>query len=146
MTEISIDHKERNELIDKVSKTCERCWCVKPPRAHHCSVCGRCVMKMDHHCPWMNNCIGIFNQKAFLLFNFYTIIVCFYTFIRAVVEGIICGTSKCYTYTNGGYIAGAVIIGLTAVASFIFTLVMLCESVTMIRDQTSTIDRKIHSK
>ena len=22
----------------------------KPPRAHHCSLCGTCTLKMDHHC------------------------------------------------------------------------------------------------
>lgn len=30
-------------------RTCRKCHTGKPPRTHHCSVCGRCVMKMDHH-------------------------------------------------------------------------------------------------
>ena len=30
---------------------CRKCECVKPPRAHHCSMCGVCTLKMDHHCP-----------------------------------------------------------------------------------------------
>lgn len=28
---------------------CSHCNGLKPPRAHHCSVCDRCIMKMDHH-------------------------------------------------------------------------------------------------
>ena len=38
-------------LMDKFKKTCKRCAAFKPIRAHHCSICGRCVVKMDHHCP-----------------------------------------------------------------------------------------------
>ncbi|OVA07666.1 zinc finger protein [Macleaya cordata] len=51
---------------------CRKCNQLKPPRCHHCSVCGRCVLKMDHHCVWVVNCIGALNYKFFLLFLFYT--------------------------------------------------------------------------
>ncbi|KAJ6578700.1 hypothetical protein DFH09DRAFT_1148109 [Mycena vulgaris] len=30
---------------------CARCAIVKPYRAHHCRICGTCVLKFDHHCP-----------------------------------------------------------------------------------------------
>lgn len=36
---------------------CDKCQDVKPPRAHHCSVCKRCVFRYDHHCKWINNCV-----------------------------------------------------------------------------------------
>lgn len=41
---------------------------VKPPRAHHCSMCNACVERMDHHCPWLGTCVGRQNHKHFVLF------------------------------------------------------------------------------
>ena len=43
----------------------------KPDRAHFCKMLGRCVLKMDHFCPWLNNCIGFYNHKYFYLFIMY---------------------------------------------------------------------------
>ncbi|KIY66639.1 zf-DHHC-domain-containing protein, partial [Cylindrobasidium torrendii FP15055 ss-10] len=48
---------------------CRKCWAPKPERTHHCTYCGRCVLKMDHHCPWIgHNCIGHRTYPAFLHF------------------------------------------------------------------------------
>ena len=51
-----------------------KCTAWKPERCHHCSVCGRCVLKMDHHCVWVANCVGAYNYKFFLLFLLYTFV------------------------------------------------------------------------
>ena len=59
-----------------VWRYCKKCKAVRPPRAHHCSVCARCVLRMDHHCPWVGNCVGLYNHKFFLNFLIHAIIGC----------------------------------------------------------------------
>ena len=51
----------KKRVKDVLNRKCENCDSMKPPRAHHCRTCGRCVMRMDHHCPWINNCVGANN-------------------------------------------------------------------------------------
>ncbi|XP_075890865.1 palmitoyltransferase ZDHHC16B [Nelusetta ayraudi] len=57
---------------------CKKCISPKPPRTHHCSICNMCVLKMDHHCPWLNNCVGHFNQRYFFSFCLYMTLGCIY--------------------------------------------------------------------
>lgn len=40
----------KGELIVEAISICKKCIAPKPPRTHHCSVCAKCVLKMDHHC------------------------------------------------------------------------------------------------
>ncbi|GKU95458.1 hypothetical protein SLEP1_g8815 [Rubroshorea leprosula] len=61
-----------SDTTNQEIRFCRKCSQFKPPRTHHCSVCKRCILKMDHHCVWVVNCVGALNYKYFLLFLFYT--------------------------------------------------------------------------
>jgi hypothetical protein len=47
---------------------CFYCKVIKSMRAFHCQVCGKCVEKFDHHCVYINNCLGYRNHKYFIFF------------------------------------------------------------------------------
>lgn len=46
---------------------CHTCRLLKPARSKHCSICKRCISKSDHHCIFINNCVGSNNQRWFVL-------------------------------------------------------------------------------
>jgi len=57
---------------------CPTCRLLKPARSKHCSVCKRCISKLDHHCIFINNCVGAQNQHYFVLLLLTTAILTLY--------------------------------------------------------------------
>eukprot|EP00934_Nitzschia_sp_Nitz4_P002202 Nitzschia sp. Nitz4//scaffold2_size372955//342830//344085//NITZ4_000475-RA/size372955-snap-gene-0.54-mRNA-1//1//CDS//3329546934//2202//frame0 len=132
----------------KGKRICRRCQTFKPSRAHHCSICKRCIIKMDHHCPWVNNCVGIGNHKYFLLFVFYTCLSCVYTFALVFVRFYSCmsrnGSVRSHHMTCLdrptqllsilGLVVEAILFGL-------FTSCMILDQASVVTSKMTHIDR-----
>jgi hypothetical protein len=86
LSEVDLSYFKKGLKSVEYSSKCNKCNKKKPLRAHHCQTCGLCVMKMDHHCPWINNCVGQNNQRYFVLFLTHTLIGC--VFISILITPI----------------------------------------------------------
>lgn len=56
---------EKNENL---ADYCPKCKIKFNKRSKHCVICDKCVYNFDHHCYWVNNCIGGNNYCHFILF------------------------------------------------------------------------------
>ncbi|NWW87567.1 ZDH12 palmitoyltransferase, partial [Rhynochetos jubatus] len=49
-------------------RRCGYCMVKQPMRAKHCQLCQHCVRRYDHHCPWIENCVGENNHPLFIVY------------------------------------------------------------------------------
>uniref|UniRef100_A0A8C8BAU9 Palmitoyltransferase n=1 Tax=Otus sunia TaxID=257818 RepID=A0A8C8BAU9_9STRI len=49
-------------------RRCGYCMVKQPMRAKHCQLCQHCVRRYDHHCPWIENCVGEKNHPLFIVY------------------------------------------------------------------------------
>ncbi|KGR21419.1 palmitoyltransferase ERF2 [Candida albicans P78048] len=67
-------------------KYCGTCHIWRPSRTSHCNTCQQCILNHDHHCIFLNNCIGQRNYKFFLWFLLYIVIACLYLLIISILQ------------------------------------------------------------
>jgi len=73
---ISSKYKADPHIFEQVE--CSKCKFLKVPRSKHCLICDKCIDKFDHHCVWINQCVGANNYRYFLLFITIHCILCAY--------------------------------------------------------------------
>uniref|UniRef100_UPI00358DE2F2 palmitoyltransferase ZDHHC3-like isoform X2 n=1 Tax=Myxine glutinosa TaxID=7769 RepID=UPI00358DE2F2 len=106
---------------------CAKCCSIKPEQAHHCSICKRCIRKMDHHCPWVNNCVGESNQKYFVLFTMYIALISLHALTMVAVHILNClgdTYDKCSSFSPGISILLIIFLSIEGMLFFIFTSIM----------------------
>ena len=57
---------KRENVDEREVKECQICLSAKPPRYYHCRHCSTCIYRLDHHCEFVNNCIGQYNFKVYV--------------------------------------------------------------------------------
>ncbi|KAJ8753970.1 hypothetical protein K2173_001868 [Erythroxylum novogranatense] len=118
---------------------CQKCSHYKPPRAHHCRVCRRCVLRMDHHCIWINNCVGHANYKVFFIFVLYAVIACIYSLVL-LVGSLTVDPQKYEQQSDGFYRTIYVISGLLLIPLSVALGVLLGWHVYLVLQNKTTIE------
>ena len=72
---------------------CFYCKIIKATRTFHCMICERCVDMFDHHCVYVNNCLGYRNHKYFMLFLFSIMFYILFSTLSEVIEYSLLATS-----------------------------------------------------
>ncbi|XP_053182729.1 palmitoyltransferase ZDHHC3-A-like [Scomber japonicus] len=123
---------------------CPKCCSIKPDRAHHCSVCKRCIRKMDHHCPWVNNCVGENNQKYFVLFTMYIALISLHSLVMVVFHFLYCfedDWTKCSSFSPPATVILLILLCFEGLLFLIFTSVMFGTQVHSICTDETGIER-----
>ena len=123
------DNNEKNRQLKILSPYdkklfCQKCSMKRPSRAHHCKICNKCVLKMDHHCPWIMNCVGHANQKYFVLFLFYATLGDFIGFIILLQKSLELDFDHLSKYSEKKDIFSVIMNPLILIASAILALSM----------------------
>ena len=99
---------------------------------------------MDHHCPWVNNCVGIGNHKYFLLFVFYTFVTCMYAFCLLIMRIMACMSnisSKTLCLDDPTDLLRLMGLGIESLLFGLFTSCMMVDQWDVVATNLTHIDR-----
>ncbi|KAG8432475.1 hypothetical protein GDO86_016932 [Hymenochirus boettgeri] len=96
-------------------RICKICKVIQPDRCWHCKTCNICVLKKDHHCIWLNNCVGFSNYKSFILFCLYSSLYCLFISVTSAQYMV-----RSFTEMQSGKYENTAIFILFVISSLVF--------------------------
>lgn len=104
-------------------RRCGYCLLQQPMRAKHCQKCKHCVRRFDHHCPWIQNCVGERNHRWFIIYLAVQLVVLVWA-LQLALSGISSSaTWKLWFCLNGFLLA---VLGVVSVFSVVVALLLCC--------------------
>lgn len=74
---------------EMVTDYCATCAVRIIPNRKHCIICDICIEDFDHHCYWINTCVGRNNVKIFRIFLIFLflnlLVICIFSFISKLI-------------------------------------------------------------
>uniref|UniRef100_A0A914H1Q9 Palmitoyltransferase n=1 Tax=Globodera rostochiensis TaxID=31243 RepID=A0A914H1Q9_GLORO len=128
----TVAHRERCQMIIWMTEEplwkgnfCSTCLIKRPLRSKHCQVCDKCILRFDHHCPWVANCIGEKNHRTFIVYLLVLEFSCLLVFFGCLfywrdVCGQISGTNVLFCMP---FVA---MLGFFSANYFFFVTALLC--------------------
>ncbi|XP_056274933.1 palmitoyltransferase ZDHHC12-A-like isoform X2 [Pseudoliparis swirei] len=119
-------NEEMESMIPQTStprmRRCGYCLLQQPMRAKHCQTCKRCVRRFDHHCPWMENCVGERNHRWFMVYLLVQLLALLWA-LHAALSGLSPVVSWDQWFRANGFLLAALcVVGVFSAV----VLVLLC--------------------
>uniref|UniRef100_A0A1A8PLD8 Palmitoyltransferase n=2 Tax=Nothobranchius rachovii TaxID=451742 RepID=A0A1A8PLD8_9TELE len=104
-------------------RRCGFCLLQQPMRAKHCQTCTRCVRRFDHHCPWMENCVGERNHRWFIVYLLVQLLTLLWA-VHIALSGIFPGEKWGLWFRANGFLLVA--LGFVGIFSVVVLLLLGC--------------------
>ncbi|XP_067428659.1 palmitoyltransferase ZDHHC12-A isoform X2 [Thunnus thynnus] len=120
-------NEEMESMIPQSStprlRRCGYCLLQQPMRAKHCQTCKHCVRRFDHHCPWIENCVGERNHRWFIVYLLVQLLALLWA-LHIALSGVSPSVTWELWFRVNGFLLAA--LGVIGVFSVVVALLLGC--------------------